>query len=236
MDNLAEKIRPDDSALAEWCQSYLRNHKARFALDVELTNRYVPKGSRILEVGSVPPFLTAALREDFQIIGVDIDPGRFGGTIRDFGLDVRACNIETDRLPFDDQYFDCVIFNEIFEHLRLNPITTMREIRRVLKPGGLLTLSTPNLRSGRGIFNLLFRGRGQAIDAEPFKEYSKLEQLGHMGHVREYTPREVRDFLSEVGFTVENIIYRGAKLGPERVVCRVIPSLQPYMSLICRAI
>lgn len=120
-----------------------------------------------------------------------------------------SCDIETEKLPFHDSQFDVVLFNELFEHLRINPIFTMREVHRILKPGGLLFLSTPNLRSLAGLANFLLKNRCYSCEADPYDEFSKLEGLGHMGHVREYTTREITEFLGRIGFEVREIVFRG---------------------------
>lgn len=51
-----------------------------------------------------------------------------------------------DSLPLDDNTIDLVLFQEVIEHL-YNSDLIMAEIGRVLKPNGLLILSTPNLSS-----------------------------------------------------------------------------------------
>ena len=53
--------------------------------------------------------------------------------------------MEQDDFPLDENYFDVVIFTEIFEHLRINPLHTLRESFHVLKPGGTFILSIPNI-------------------------------------------------------------------------------------------
>ena len=128
-----------------------------------------------------------------------------------------------------------VIFNELFEHLRINPIFTMREIHRVLKPGGRLMLSTPSLRSLRGLANLLLKDKSFSVSANLYEAYEKLEWLGHMGHVREYTATEVTVFLDRLGFDIDALVFRGRD--PNNLINRIIgvfPALKPFVTYVAR--
>ena len=118
-------------------------------------------------------------------------------------------DLDCERIPAGDDSFDAVILNEVFEHLRINLIFSMREILRVLRPGGKLLLSTPNLRFIRGIYNLIVRQEAAAVMGGLYHNYSSLEASGVMGHVREYTAKEVLDFLREIGFRPRGVVYRG---------------------------
>lgn len=55
-------------------------------------------------------------------------------------------DLETDNFPADNEFFDVVVANQIFEHLK-NIYTPISEIYRVLKVGGYLVFSVPNLSS-----------------------------------------------------------------------------------------
>lgn len=234
LDRIAARIEPDDPALGLWFQNYSRQHRHRLAADLRMVERCVTPEARILECGAVPLLVTAALVElGYSVRAVDVAPERFAAAIAEFELDVARCDIEAEPLPFADGAFDAVLFNELFEHLRIDPIETLREVHRVLAPGGRLLLSTPNLRSFRGIRNLLLHNQGHAASAGVYRQYEKLESLGHMGHVREYTSREVSEFLAEIGFRVEEIVWRGGHgRGPVGVAERLVPSLRPFFTLI----
>lgn len=237
-DALVARIRPDDPALTAWFERYARTHRHRLVADRGLVARLIPPGARLLELGSVPLLTTAALTEDgYRVRGVDVAPERFATAIDALGLDVARCDVEREPLPFADASFDAALMNELFEHLRIDPIGTLREVRRVLVPGGRLLLSTPNLRSLRGLKNLLLHNRAHAASGDVYAQYEKLETLGHMGHVREYTTREVGDFLARIGFRVETLVFRGGHgRGLVGVAERLFPSLRPFFTAVATAV
>ena len=184
----------------------------------------------------MPLLLTASLAElGYDVHGVDVAPERFAGSIEALGLNVLRCDVESEPVPFESDLFDVVLFNELFEHLRINPIFTLGEVLRVLRPGGKMLLSTPNLRSLRGLKNLLLHHQAHAVSGGVYEQWRKLETLGHMGHVREYTVREVSDFLEHIGFVVERVIYRGGHgRGVVGMVERMLPSLRPFFTVVAR--
>lgn len=236
IDEAAAGIAPDDPSLEAWFGNYARQHRRRFAADLGLVERFVPSGARLLEYGAVPLVMTAALAASgYEVQALDVAPERFGGAIRRLGLDVASCDVEMDPVPFADDTFDAVLFNELFEHLRINPLFTLREVHRVLKPGGRLLLSTPNLRSFRGMRNLLLHNQGHAVSGGIHQQYEKLETLGHMGHVREYTTREVTELLVQLGFEVEALVFRGGHgKGIVGLAERLAPSLRPFFSVVAK--
>jgi len=119
-------------------------------------------------------------------------------------LDIKKANIETEKLPYKNNTFDFIIFNEVFEHLRINPILTLKEINRVLRPGGILLLTTPNLYA---IHKILMFNLGRSFN-DAYDEFNKLNIYGYMGHIREYSTKEVRKFLKNTNFKIETVIYR----------------------------
>ena len=133
--------------LREWNVNYFNQHKKRYKSDLQIISRYYRTGD-ILEVGALPCHLTCCLKRlAYPVIGLDLDPERMSAFIKKHDLNIIKCNIETQTIPFDSDTFDLIIFNEILEHLRIDPISTLREVNRVLKPGGIMILSTPNLCS-----------------------------------------------------------------------------------------
>ncbi|MCD6116478.1 class I SAM-dependent methyltransferase [bacterium] len=236
IEKSVKDLKPDVPELIEWHSSYISNHKERIAFDLKLVMQNVPSKSHILEIGSIPLMLTAALaKSDFSVTGIDLAPERYSTSIEKLGIKVLKCDIEADRFPFNDKIYDAVVFFELFEHLRINPVATMKEVFRVLKPGGVLLLSTPNLKSVNGLKNYLLRNRVYSCCGDLFTEFSKIEKLGHMGHIREYTSTEITEFLENIGFKVEKLVFRGTYSNAVyKLSIKLFPSLRPFIAYIAR--
>lgn len=222
-------------APAAWLQEYAFYHRDRLALDLEWCVQNFVSGAKVLEVGGHPFFLTHSLQlQGYALSCVDLLVPEARVIADSVGLHVLACDLETQALPFAADTFDEVLFNEVFEHLRLDLIATVEEVLRVLKPGGRVWVSTPNLGSLKGMANLIFRNEAWAVSGEGvYAAYQVRRKYGLMGHVREYTSREVSEFLAEVGFVDGQVAYRGTyKNTFARTACRLMPRLLPYVSCI----
>ncbi len=228
----AASIRACCTALPRWFDYFLGAHANRIAHDLAMVRKEANKDSRILDIGTLPLLLSGSLcKLGYPICGVDIAPDRMADAIRTLKIDVRQCNIETDPLPYPDAHFDIIVFNEVFEHLRIDLVSTMKNIHRVLKPGGKLLLSTPNHFCLDNILRMIRQGRTMSMDI--YSQYQHLAEGGHMGHVREYAPNDVSDFLLKTGFTPVTLIYRGRFGNNIAQACaRLFPGCRPYFSII----
>jgi len=197
-------VRTQSGPARAWHVDDLYNHQRRYLADLRVIEALAPAGA-ILEVGSAPCHMTALLKlAGYTVVGVDINPGRVGELIGQLGLDVRRCDIERSPLPFGDAAFACVLLCETFEHLRMDPAFVLSEINRVLAPGGTFLLTTPNVYSLPSLGRFLL---GRSI-ADPLDEFGKLRRFGHMGHVREYSAREVVRMLEACALPVQSVDYR----------------------------
>ena len=207
-----------DPDVEEWAHAYLDDKEAYF---VELLGRVADvaaPGDRLLEIGSAPCQFTLLLdRAGFDVTGIDVDPDRVAPMIDRYDLDVRRCDVERDDLPVESNSVDVVLATELLEHLRIDPLHALREFRRVLRPDGVLYLVTPNQYEIGAVWRFL---RGEGAISHAHYEFSKLERLGHMGHVREYAPADVRGLLREEGFRIERHAFSnfGERSAPHRPV------------------
>ena len=94
----------------------------------------------------------------------------------------------TKRFPYENDKFDKVLFLNVVEHLPETDVC-MKEISRVLKPGGKLLISLPNSQT-------------------PWKRIKKMHGLNYFSdsdHKREYTLKEAKQLLNDYGFRIESI-------------------------------
>ena len=103
-------------------------------------------------------------------------------------------NIEESTFPYPDGTFDVVVFAEILEHLLMDPVGVLLEIRRVLAAGGTLVLTTPNVARAENAFQLV-------AGANIYDPYSGYGPYGR--HNREYTMAELQRLLRFLGFEIE---------------------------------
>jgi 2-polyprenyl-3-methyl-5-hydroxy-6-metoxy-1,4-benzoquinol methylase len=189
--------------------NYLKTHRRRFIETFENASNYISKDDALLDIGCVPSFFISTMkRMGYNIKGVDIQPEKEKDFLKLRGIEVKKCNIEKEKIPFEDNSFNFVFLNEVLEHLYTNPLFAMRNIKRVLKKGGYLILTTPNGYSLKRIFYFL-SGKGWSGDI--FTEFSKLDNYGYHGHIREYSSRELKDFLRRNNFEIEKVSYINAE-------------------------
>jgi len=218
-----------DPAISEWARPYAIGHAWRVSRDIEFAIEALQAASpgeetsaAVLEVGSAPYLFTLYMQQQgYNVHGLDLDPTRQRNLIDQNALTVITHDLEGDDPGADliDQY-DLIVFNEVFEHLRINPLKTLRKLHSWLKPGGKLILSTPNAQSLDGFRKYITPGVMFGLGAIPVVEYGKLETIGHMGHVREYTAPEVMHTLKHTGFITEVLTYR---FSPAQLETIVIP-------------
>lgn len=100
-------------------------------------------GWSVLDAGCGPGTITLGLARKVApglVTGIDIEDAQFAESseqARREALAVEFRKASVYQLPFQDHSFDAVFSHALLEHLA-EPVTALREFRRVLKPGGLI--------------------------------------------------------------------------------------------------
>lgn len=100
---------------------------------------------KLLDVGCGNGWFLSEMRDlGWEVVGVEPDGEAVRVARERFGLNVYEGTLE--EVGFSDDNFDAITMNHVVEHL-WDPVSTLRECRRVLKPGGKLVVVTPNIKS-----------------------------------------------------------------------------------------
>ncbi len=184
---------------------YIKLHRDRLIRTVEL----VPKGGsdrRLLELSSYlqMPLMIKRFGDYGEVAVTNWWQGepkekiitvRHSTTGEELSFPMKNVDVERDRFPFPDDYFDVALCCELIEHLREDPMHMMVELNRVLKWGGLAILTTPNITSAFSVQEAL-AGRSPNI----YNLYNLKSPADR--HSREWTPSDVRAALQAAGFKV----------------------------------
>ena len=137
----------------------------------------VGRGKRVLDLGCRSGALTRHFLEGNSVVGLDVDANALEKAAA-LGIEPVQANVE-EPLPFDDGSFDAVVAGELLEHLQF-PDALVAEIRRVLRPGGVLAGSVPNAFRVQSRLRFL---RGKPPEDDPT-------------HLRMFSPAALRELLA----------------------------------------
>jgi len=79
-----------------------------------------------------------------DIFGLDVGEGFVQYVHKKYGNEVRLLYSDASKIPLRDNVMDCIVCSEVLEHLT-EPSMAIYEMHRILKPGGVLLLTTPNI-------------------------------------------------------------------------------------------
>lgn len=148
---------------------------------LRLISRQVAPAGRLLEVGAGAGFFgKAAERAGWRVSGIEVSPEAVAFARERLGLDVRSEAAE--QMSFPPASFDAAVMFDVIEHL-LDPRRALEAVREVLRPGGLLVVTTPNIHA----LSRLGLGRQWAV----------LSPAEHLSYFSEAT---LRPLLERTGF------------------------------------
>lgn len=235
----ASPRRPADHvAIASWgddpAWDFAREHPQRFekerlqVRDYEgtraLLGRLHPGRGKLIEVGSSLGFvLDLFRREGWDVLGIEPDRNACRHSERQLGIRALTSTLEEARLP--DGTADAVLMLHVIEHVP-DPLGTLREVHRVLKPGGHLVLETPRYDT------LAFRALGR-----------RERSLSCDGHIFFFTSDTLRQAVERAGFeqvrrelpgrslTLDRLLYNVGVVSKSRALQRAVASASRRMRL-----
>jgi len=147
----------------------------------------------LLDIGCGSGEFLSYMRElGWRVEGVEVDPAAVRSA-RSSGLTVREGHLAAQKYPA--RYADVICLLHVIEHL-YDPMSTLIECVRILKPDGRLIIATPNSAS---LGHLWFRSNWWALDPPR--------------HLMIFNPRSLRSLVSSAGLEIEGLVStaRGAR-------------------------
>lgn len=169
------------------------------------------RGDRLLDVGCGDGAYTVHLAEGFdRVDAIDIQADRlalFRERLKDDSLSERISvrDMSADRLDYDDDTFDYVVAIEVLEHIT-ELDQALREIQRVLRPGGRFAFTTPNRWFPFETHGVLYRGRRYSPARAPFVTWFRPLHR-RFSDARTFTATELRRRLSAAGMHIQAVDY-----------------------------
>lgn len=139
---------------------------------------------KVLDVGCGVGFVSQ-LYPNFDITGIDISDGMLEKN------PYKWVKAPAEKIPFEDNHFDFVLCRALLHHLE-DPRVGLREMARVLKPGGTFSCWDPNA----ALFATAFR-----------KAFQKTERFSHLHH--SFQDHELFKMIEEAGFKITEKKYIG---------------------------
>jgi 2-polyprenyl-3-methyl-5-hydroxy-6-metoxy-1,4-benzoquinol methylase len=191
----------NDQELRDYYTHYYREDNLAFSRITEArfhslvsTFELYRASNHILDVGcGSGHFLKVAIEMGWSAYGTEIASGAFDQLAK---LGINSFCGKLESANYASEFFDVVYCSEVIEHL-LDPIALLREIARILRPGGLLYLTTPN-------FNSLSR----RLLASRWRVFSK-------EHICYFTPGSIAGGLCKAGFS--NIAVYTRNIDPNEI-------------------
>ena len=158
-----------------------------FAYGLDKRYRFIAgyrSSGRLLDIGCATGTFLHKLQQEgnWEVYGVEVNSDVAERAKYRYNLNIHAGTVEDAAYP--DNFFDVVTMWDVLEHLH-DPVTTLREIRRILTPDGLVVTRVPN---------------GASWDARIFKQY--WAGFDAPRHLYVFTPRTLSLLLRKTGFNI----------------------------------
>ncbi len=197
---------------------YFQGHANRLYKTVKRFGLFSSTLGDVLEIGpfySYVPFILRSASSSYTVLeGDDSIVYPLEPLYKDYSIDLIYADFfevfgptrsASHRLSLPDDRFDTILCWETMEHFNFNPVKFVRELYRILKPGGKVCITVPNKASIYALIKLFSGKNKEAIDSFfQFENYESNGKKAFFGfHWREYTPEELKQLFHQIGFKIQ---------------------------------
>ncbi|HZC23857.1 MAG TPA: class I SAM-dependent methyltransferase [Candidatus Binatia bacterium] len=173
-------------------QYYLR-YRSRYKLCIERFAQLMPPNQRnVLDIGGGQLAMICMKLWGDRGTVVDL-PGPHLDYMARHGVDIKVWNLCEEDAPFSDR-FDFIFMSEVIEHIPIPGYIVLERLRKLLKPGGVLLCTTPNLYRIR---NMIYMITGHQI----FDHFQYPDRHISLSHVIEYSREHLEWQFQRAGFS-----------------------------------
>ncbi|MGH2443471.1 MAG: class I SAM-dependent methyltransferase [Chloroflexota bacterium] len=152
-------------------------------------------------------FLSVLLdRLGHRVIATEAEPDLSAFAVAN-RIEVLPYRIGADPPRFPEGSLDFVVFAEVLEHLKRSPAAVLSQVSGMLRPGGVLLLTTPNV--ARLAHSQALASGENFLEPFPADLPLSADATDSLEHVREYSIREVVTTLEDTGMTIEQVVMTG---------------------------
>ena len=183
---------------------HITEHQDVIARDLRLLTHLIPHARRILDIGCGTGAFLGHVSPEITAVGVELS---LSAAQACQAQRLSVCIADGNRLPFSGGAFDVVRAKELLEHL-LDPLSLLKEMRRVLDDRGVIVVHVPTNYS-------LFYPIGNF-----YNDYTHIRPFSRFGLVR---------VLEDAGFSVIKILgYTSGRNALESIIGNVLAKLLPH--------
>lgn len=153
--------------------------------------KLIPAGSKVLEVGCGSGTLANLLSiwKKCHVYCVDKEP-KMLGIAKNKCVEILNMDIETTELPYENEYFDCIILGNVLEHMK-EPTMVLTSLKKHLSENGFLIYSVPNIVNWHSRMTIFF-GKFEYADSGVFD----------VSHLRFYNLNSAKKLALDAGYTI----------------------------------
>ncbi|TAL55848.1 MAG: class I SAM-dependent methyltransferase [Nanoarchaeota archaeon] len=181
---LEELYNTNEISPEQYYEANIPQDTKNFKRRLKLISKYHPGIGKILDIGcNIGTLLKVAKDQGWDTAGVEFNKSAAAFGRKRFGVEIQDKDFM--KIKFSPNSFDVVVMNDVIEHVT-NPVETLNEVRRILKKGGLLFMSTPNI--------------GALL---PKMTKSKWLHMKPNEHLTYFTPKTIKVLLDKTGFKMK---------------------------------